>query len=676
MTADGATFTILHNFTNTTDGRNPSGPLVRTADGSLYMFGHTSSYPFEANAVLKMAPDGTVTILHTFATCCPGGVFGPVTAPEGRDLNGLVFGADGNLYGTAADFGTYGGGTVFMMTPSGVVTILHQFGSTPSDISNPVSLIVGNDGNFYGTAGGTTTPSVVFKMVTDGTSGGTTLTVIGTSPSMQPACCVPAGRFIQATDGNFYGLTQGISRGPVNPPDFGTVFEVAATGGGYVLKHEFVGADGWMPAVIIEGRDGNIYGVTASSTIGPPASAAGTVFEMAPDGTTTVLYSLTASSDGRAPGSLIQGVDGSLYGMTGGGGAGFGTIFRLDLANTPAGANVLVRPVDSSTGTTPVSVTFSDVEQAGNTSLTTSSDGPTVPAGFQLGSPATYYAIATKAVVFTGNIQVCIDYGTTTFPSDSLHLLHFDGEWFDTTTSIDQATHTICGTTTSLSPFVVAAQVDMTPPVTTASLSSEPNSNGWNSGNVIVSLAAADNGPGASGVKQITYSVSGPQGISAVTVMGASASVSVSQEGVTTITFFATDNAGNGEAPKTLTVRIDKTPPRVSVVPSTPILWPPNGKLVQDVFSGQIGDALSGIDAGSATFRVVDEYGTVQPTGPIVIGPGGNYVFSAALEASRLGGDLDGRSYQVVVSVNDEAGNLVSVSAVVIVPHDAATSKK
>ena len=73
---------------------------------------------------------------------------------------GLVQGADGNFYGTTATGGSNGAGTVFKMTPTGVLTTLHNFNST-NGIAPYAGLVQGADGNFYGTtgAGGTTTSS-------------------------------------------------------------------------------------------------------------------------------------------------------------------------------------------------------------------------------------------------------------------------------------------------------------------------------------------------------------------------------------------------------------------------------------------------------------------------------------------------------------------------------------
>src|SRR2546422_667057 len=67
-----------------------------------------------------------------------------------------------------------------------------------------------------------------------------------------------------------------------------------------------------------------------------------------------------------------------------------------------------------------------------------------------------------------------------------------------------------------------------------------------------------------SGVKQITYSATGAQSIPSTTVTGGSASINITTDGQTTLTYFARDNAGNSESPKTLTIKLDKHAPNVS----------------------------------------------------------------------------------------------------------------
>ena len=100
------------------------------------------------------------------------------------------------------------------------------------------------------------------------------------------------------------------------------------------------------------------------------------------------------------------------------------------------------------------------------------------------------------------------------------------------------------------------------------------------------------------------------------------------------------------------------------------MLWPANGKLVPDTISGAVTDLVSGIDPGTVSFVVVDEYGQLQPAGPFALGADGRYSFSVGLEARRLGQDSDGRHYQVIISAADKAGNQTSASTMVTVPHD------
>jgi len=101
---------------------------------------------------------------------------------------------------------------------------------------------------------------------------------------------------------------------------------------------------------------------------------------------------------------------------------------------------------------------------------------------------------------------------------------------------------------------------DNEPPTTTATPSPVPNAYGWNNSDVTVSLNATDNGDG-SGVKEIHYQVDG--GAEQI-VSGVSALVLLDMEGELTLTYRAMDNVGNTEAPNSLSVNIDKTPPQIT----------------------------------------------------------------------------------------------------------------
>jgi hypothetical protein len=156
--------------------------------------------------------------------------------------------------------------------------------------------------------------------------------------------------------------------------------------------------------------------------------------------------------------------------------------------NTPAGTSVPVTMTDSTTGTTPVALTFASVTTAGATTLTTSSGGPAIPTAFSLGDPPVFYNIETTAT-FAGSISVCIDFSNVSFPSGApLRLLHFEGGvWVDVTTS-GPTGNIICGNVTSLSPFTVVQQLDITAPNLTVTLS--PNSI-WPANKKMVNISAS-----------------------------------------------------------------------------------------------------------------------------------------------------------------------------------------
>src|SRR5437867_427113 len=148
--------------------------------------------------------------------------------------------------------------------------------------------------------------------------------------------------------------------------------------------------------------------------------------------------------------------------QTGFGGTPDAFVAKLAEINTPAGGNVLVQPVDLATGTTPVTLTFSNVTGAGVTGLATSRTGPPPPAGFKPGSPPTYFDITTTAVSSaSASVLVCINYTGITFSAFSstaglMRLMHFAGTGFvDVTTSLDTTAAVICGLVNSLSPFAI-----------------------------------------------------------------------------------------------------------------------------------------------------------------------------------------------------------------------------
>jgi hypothetical protein len=209
------------------------------------------------------------------------------------------------------------------------------------------------------------------------------------------------------------------------------------------------------------------------------------------------------------------------------------------------------------------------------------------------------------------------------------------------------------------------------PPVTSAIPSPLPNPSGWNNTNVTVLLHATDE-PGGSGVKEIQFSLSGAQTAPLQTVLGDAASVVISKEGVTTITYFATDKAGNIEDTKSLLVHIDKTAPVISGMPAPGCtLWPVNQKIIK-IATVTATDALSGL--APTSFKLIGTSNEpIAPNDPkfpdILITPIPAGGFEVQLRADRLGTGSD-RIYTVTATANDLAGNTSTVTSTCTVPHD------
>lgn len=112
------------------------------------------------------------------------------------------------------------------------------------------------------------------------------------------------------------------------------------------------------------------------------------------------------------------------------------------------------------------------------------------------------------------------------------------------------------------------------------------------------------------------------------------------------------------------------TPPMITLSTSPTSIWPPDGKMVAVAVSGKISNTGTRCTIEAAAYAVKDEYGEVQPSGPVSLGAGGAYSFTAWLQASRFGTDLDGRLYTITVSASNNTGKTGSQAGTVIVPHD------
>jgi uncharacterized repeat protein (TIGR03803 family) len=246
ITTNG-TFTSLYSFSGS-DGANPAAGLVPGADGNFY--GTTSyggvDYYLDDGTAFKISANGSFASLVSFS------------GRDGIDPEGtLVQGADGNFYGTTADGGrSLQNGTVFRMTTNGTLNTLYSFTGGNDGASPVAGLMRGADGNFYGTTeyGGTNGSGTVFKIMTNGTLS-TLYSFTGGGDGANPAAGLVLG-----TDGNFYGTAE---YGGANGS--GTVFKITP-GGVLTLVYTFTGGDdgAYPDSALVQGTDGNFYGTTSS----------------------------------------------------------------------------------------------------------------------------------------------------------------------------------------------------------------------------------------------------------------------------------------------------------------------------------------------------------------------------------------------------------------------------
>jgi len=319
------TLTTLYAFTGGTYGGNPTAGLVRDAKGNLY--GTTVNGGTYGNGtVFEVSAGGKGTVLHSFAG-----------SPDGANpWAGLVRDGKGDLYGATYWGGTYGGGTVFELTKKGTETVLYSFcslGGCDDGQSSFGGLVRDALGSLYGATnfGGAYGYGTVFEVTPAGNE--TVLYNFQGSPDGG----YPESPLFRDSKGNLYGTTM---VGGVSGCDSyggygcGTVFEVTPSGTETVL-HSFGGPpnDGAGPDTgLVRDAKGNLYGTT---TFGG-AYNFGTVFKLTKKGAETVLHDFEGGpSDGQGPGAgLIRDKQGNFYGTTSvgggsGGGYGWGTIFKM-----------------------------------------------------------------------------------------------------------------------------------------------------------------------------------------------------------------------------------------------------------------------------------------------------------------------------------------------------------
>jgi len=310
---------VLYNFTGGANVSNPLGDLIADADGNLYGIGSLTA----SGGLYKIARTGQETLLYTF----PNSI-----EPD----PGIARDAAGNLYGATARGGENrcngnGCGVVYKLDPVGQLTTLYRF-TGGADGGNPSGGVVRDaEGNLYGTTtfGGATNWGVVYKVDPAGSE-----TVLYA--------------FAGGTDGG--APSQGVIRDAAGNL-FGTTSLGGATGGGVVFELDPAGHESvlYTSAPPLEydtnyssltlDAGGNLYG----TTLGGGTAGCGAVYQIAPAGQYTVLYSFTCGSGegsgGHEPqGPVILDSEGNIYGVAAYGGShNGGTVFKLSPSGDAAG---------------------------------------------------------------------------------------------------------------------------------------------------------------------------------------------------------------------------------------------------------------------------------------------------------------------------------------------------
>jgi uncharacterized repeat protein (TIGR03803 family) len=241
-------------------------------------------------------------------------------------VSSLVQGQPDQLKLFGATFGgsTFNGGGVYSVNLDGTnPTAVHAFGG-PNPSGPLAGLIQASDGDFYGLTfnGGSYGWGMIYKIKPDGTGFTNLYDFDGTVPSTQYGY-------------SKFGLIQGVS-GELFGAVGNRIFKINTNGTGFSILFTFNGANGEGPRSLTQGADGTLFGTTG----GGGTYASGIIYKIQPNGTGfSKLFDFdynTGTGYNPDEGLLIAS-NGDLYGTTvlgGTGTPGAGVIFRIKTDGT------------------------------------------------------------------------------------------------------------------------------------------------------------------------------------------------------------------------------------------------------------------------------------------------------------------------------------------------------
>lgn len=321
---------VLHSFGDyPNDGVSPDYGLVAVKNG---VYGTTPSGG-NGQCEISSISVGCGTIFKVSKSGHEDVLYNFQGSTDGSDPEGGLTALNGVLYGTT----TWGGasscycGTVFSVSLLGTERVLYSF-KAGKDGSRPAGNLLPVNSRLYGMTydgGGRSCKQsygcgVVFSITTGGREHVLYRFKGGSDGS------TPYSNGLIWLNGTFYGTTW---LGGSSVCQCGTVFELNATGKEHVLYRFKGGSDGAYPAGSLVNVNGTLYGVSAGGGDAgcQGGGGCGTIFAVTTAGKERVLHRFGHGQDGANPEAGLMLLNGTLYGTTigGGGSQAYGTVFAL-----------------------------------------------------------------------------------------------------------------------------------------------------------------------------------------------------------------------------------------------------------------------------------------------------------------------------------------------------------